>query len=95
MDFFAVIIVVSALVVIVIVWLIALKCNCYLTQIIGNILANVYNTEKVNVKHTPSHGEDIEMFALIDERNVINNSEGQQNSFRRTYALAAWAQCQK
>ena len=55
----------------------------------------MHGLEKVNVKQTPSNGEDIEMSALIEERNVVNNSEGQQNSSRQTDALAAWTQCQK
>ena len=52
----------SALVVIVIVivWLIARKRNCSLKQIIGKIQANRHDLESVNVKQTPSNGEDIE-----------------------------------
>ena len=92
-TFVAIIIVASALAVI--VWLMARKCNCYLTQIIGKRQANMHDLEGVNVKQTPSNGEDIEMSALIEQRNVVNSSEGQQNSFRRTDALAAWTQCQK
>ena len=94
-TFVAIIIVVSALAVIVIVWLMARKHNCYLTQIMGKRQANMHDLESVNVKQTPSNGEDIEMSALIEQRNVVNSSEGQQNSFRRTDALAAWTQCQK
>ena len=94
-TFVAIIIVVSALAVIVIVWLMVRKRNCYLTQIIGKRQANMHDLESVNVKQTPSNGEDIEMSALIEQRNVVNSSEGQQNSFRRTDALAAWTQCQK
>ena len=71
-----------------VVWLIARKCNCYLNQIIGKRQANVYDLEKESVKQTPSHGEDTEMSTLIEERNV-NNSEGQQNFFRRTDAVGA------
>ena len=94
-TFVAIIIVVSALAVIVIVWLMTRKRNCYLTQIIGKRQANMHDLKGVNVKQTPSNGEDIEMSALIEQRNVVNSSEGQQNSFRRTDALAAWTQCQK
>ena len=94
-TFVAIIIVVSALAVIVIVWLMVRKRNCYLTQIIGKRQANMHDLESVNVKQTPSNGEDIEMSALIEQRNVVNSSEGQQNSFRRTDALAARTQCQK
>ena len=54
----------------------------------------MHELESVNVKQTPSNGEDIEMSALIEQRNVVNSSEG-QNSSRRTDALAAWTQCQK
>ena len=46
----------------------------------------MHDLESVNVKQTS---------ALIEQRNVVNSSEGQQNSFRRTDALAAWTQCQK
>ena len=94
-TFVAIIIVASAIAVIVIVWLMARKRNCYLTQIIGKRPANMHDLESVNVKQTPSSGEDIEMSALIEQQNVVNSSEGQQNSFRRTDALAAWTQCQK
>ena len=93
-TFVAIIIVASALAVIVIVWLIARKRNCYLTQKIGKRQANMHDLESVNVKQMPSNGEDIEMSALIEQRNVVNSSEGQQNSFRRTDALAAWTQYQ-
>ena len=55
----------------------------------------MHELESVNVKHMHSSGEDIEMSALLEQRNVVNSSEGQQNSFRRTDALAAWTQCQK
>ena len=91
-TFVAIIIVAYALAVIVIVWLITRKRNCYLTQIIGKRQANMHDLESVNVKQTPSSGEDIEMSALIEQRNVVNSSEGQQNSSRRTDALAAWTQ---
>ena len=94
-TFVAIIIVASALAVIVIVWLIAWKLNCYLTQISGKSQANMHDLESVNVKQTPSNGKDIEMSALIEQRNVVNSSEGQPNSSRQTDALAAWTQCQK
>ena len=42
----------------------------------------MHDLESVNVKQTPSSGEDIEMFTLIEQRNVVNSSEGQQNFFR-------------
>ena len=83
------------LAVIVIVWLTARKCICYLTEIIGKRQANMHGLESVNVKQTPSSGEDIEMSALIEQRNVVHSSEGQKYSFRWTDALAAWTQCQK
>ena len=55
----------------------------------------MHNLESVNVKQTPSNGEDTEMSALTEQRNVVNSSEGQQNFFRRTGAIAAWTQCQQ
>lgn len=94
-TFGTLLIIVSALFIVVIVWLIAWKSNCQLTQIIGKRLANLHDLEKVNVKQTPSHGEDIEMSALMEDRSVSYTSEGQQSSFRRTDANAAWTQCQK
>ena len=87
--FVAIIIVASALAVIVIVWLIARKHNSYLTQIIGKRQTYMHDLEIVNVKQTPSSGEDIEMSALIEQQNVVISSAGQQNFFRRTDALAA------
>ena len=70
-TFVAIIIVASALAEIVIVWLFARKRNCYLTQIIGKREANMHDLDNVNVKQTPSNGEDIEMSALIEQRNVV------------------------
>ena len=87
-------VVVSALFILVIVWLIARKTNCHLTQIIGKRLANRYELKRVNVKQTPSNGEDVEMSALIEDRSVSNTSERQQKSFRQTdtstNATLAW-----
>ena len=94
-TFVAIIIFASALAVTVIVWLIAGKRICYLTQIIGKRQANINDLESAYVKQTPSSDEDIEMSALTEQRNVVNSSEGQQNSFRRTDALMAWTQCQE
>ena len=43
----------------------------------------MHDLESENVKQTPSNAEDIEMPALIEQRNVVNSLEGQKNSFRR------------
>ena len=83
-TFVTVSIIVSTLFILIIVWLIARKTNCTLTQIIGKRLANRYDLKRVNVKQTPSSGEDVEMSALIEDRSVSNTSEGQQKSFRQT-----------
>ena len=37
----------------------------------------MHDLESVNVKQMPSNGEDIEMSALIEQRNVVNSLEGQ------------------
>lgn len=89
-TFVAVIIAASVLIIIVIVWYIARKRKYNISQIIGKRLA--YDLEGVDVKQSPSHGEDIEMFALIENRNVSNDSEGRQNSSRWTDATLAWSQ---
>ena len=83
-TFVTVSIIVSTLFILIIVWLIARKAHCTLTQIIGKRLANRYDLKRVNVKQTPSSGEDVEMSALIEDRSVSNTSEGQQKSFRQT-----------
>ena len=83
-TFVTVTIIVSTLFILIIVWLISRKTNCTLTQIIGKSLANRYDLKRVNVKQTPSSGEDVEMSALIEDRSVSNTSEGQQKSFRQT-----------
>ena len=83
-TFVTVTIIVSTLFILIIVWLITRKTNCTLTQIIGKWLANRYDLKRVNVKQTPSSGEDVEMSALIEDRSVSNTSEGQQKSFRQT-----------
>ena len=49
-TFVAIIIVASALAVIVIVWLMTRKRNCYLTHMIGKRQANMHDLEDVNVK---------------------------------------------
>lgn len=84
------IIIVSVIIILIIVWLIVRKSKCYFGQIIGKQLANVHDLGRVDVKQSPPRGEDIEMSALIERRNVDNDSEGQQNTFRRTDATLAW-----
>ena len=42
-------------------------------------------------KHLPSNGEDVEMSAILKERNVSDELEGQLISFKRTVATLAWA----
>ena len=79
-------IVVSVLLILVIVWLIARKTNCHLTQIIGKRLANRYDLKRLNVKQTHCNGEDAEMYALTEDRSVSNTSEEQHKSFRQTDA---------
>ena len=44
------------------------------------------------MKHSSSSGEDIEMPAFLKERNVSDELEGQQTSFKQTVATLAWAQ---
>ena len=64
----------STLFILIIVWLIARKINCTLTQIIGKRLANRYDLKRVNVKQTPSSGEDVEMSALIELVEILRKS---------------------
>lgn len=74
-----------------IICLVTRKSTCNFSQIIGKRRANVYDLENVNVKCSPSHGvgEEIEMSAMIDKRNVNYSSEGQK-PFKRTDASLAW-----
>ena len=60
------------------------KCN-RLNSIIGKHLTNDHDFDRVNDKHSPSDGEDIEMSA------ILKYMEGRQTSFKRTDATLAWA----
>ena len=84
-TFVAIIIAVSALAVIVIVWLMTRKHNCYLTQIIGKRQANMHDLEGVNVKQTPSNGKDIEMSALPDS--LISSAEDAEDCVAKFTSL--------
>ena len=61
--------------------------NC----IIGKHWANNHDFERVNVKHSPSDDEDVEMFPILKEQNGVDDLEGQQTSFKRTDATLTWA----
>lgn len=87
-----VVLIASVFIINIIVWLVIVKCKSCLTQMIGKRLANEHDLERVNVKQTPTIGEDIEMSALIKEGSVHNTVEGQSNPFKRTDAKEAWAQ---
>ena len=67
-----------------------LKC-IQMNRIIGKRWANNYEYERVNVKHSPSDGEDVEMPAILKEKNGVNDLEGQSTSFKQTDATLAWA----
>ena len=83
----------SVLGIIIIAWLILCKFKCYqINQLIGKQWANSHDPERVNVKQSPSDGEAIEMSAFLKERNVSDELEGQQTSFKRTDATLAWAE---
>ena len=74
-----------------IVWLQRYKVKCF-NQIVGKRLTNDHDLEIVNVKRSSSYGEDeIEMSAILHDRTVSNRSEGQENPFRRTDAMLAFA----
>ena len=66
------------------------KCN-QMYRIIGRRWANNHYFERVNVKHSPSDGEDVEMSAILKEQNGVDDLEGQQTAFKRTDATLAWA----
>ena len=83
----------SVLGIIAIVWLISRKFKCYhINQLIGKQWANSEDLERVNVKQSPSDGEATEMSAFLKERNVSDELEGQQISFKWTDATLAWAE---
>ena len=96
-TFVTVSIIVSTLFILIIVWLIARKTNCTLTQIIGKRLANRYDLKRVNVKQTPSSGEDVEMAALIEDRSVSNTRKDNKNPSGRRVRIQApmlrWLGC--
>ena len=88
----AIISIASVLCIIIIVWFMLRKFKCsQMNRIIGKRWANNHDFERVNVKHSPSDGEDVEMSAILKERNGVDDLEGQQTSFKRTDATLAWA----
>ena len=88
----AIISIASVLCIIIIVWFILRKLKCVqMNRIIGKRWANNHDFERVNVKHSPSDGEDVEMSAILKEQNGVDDLEGQQTSFKRTDATLAWA----
>ena len=63
-----------------------------MNQIVGKRLTNDNDLEIVNVKRSSSFGEEeIEMSAILHDRTVSNRSEGQENPFRLTDAMLAFA----
>ena len=60
-----------------------------MNSIIGKRWANNHDFERVNVKHSPSEGEEVEMSVIMKKQNSVD--EGQQTSFKRTDATLAWA----
>ena len=88
----AIISIASVLCIIIIVWFMLRKFKCsQMNCIIGKRWANDHDFERVNVKHSPSDGEDVEMSAILKEQNGVDDLEGQQTSFKRTDATLAWA----
>ena len=88
----AIISIASVLCIIIIVWFMLRKFKCIqMNRIIGKRWANNHDFERVNVKHSPSDGEDVEMSAILKEQNGVDDLEGQQTSFKRTDATLAWA----
>ena len=88
----AIISIASVLCIIIIVWFMLRKFKCVqMNRIIGKCWANNHDFERVNVKHSPSDGEDVEMSAILKEQNGVDDLEGQQTSFKRTDATLAWA----
>ena len=88
----AIISIASVLCIIIIVWFMLRKFKCIqMNRIVGKSWANNHDFERVNVKHSPSDGEDVEMSAILKERNGVDDLEGQQTSFKRTDATLAWA----
>ena len=88
----AIISIASVLCIIIIVWFMLRKFKCIqMNRIIGKRWANNHNFERVNVKHSPSDREDVEMSAILKEQNGVEDLEGQQTSFKPTDATLAWA----
>ena len=88
----AIISIASVLCIIIIVWFMLRKFKCsQMNRIIGKRWANNHDFERVNVKHSPSNGEDVEMSSILKEQNGVDDLEGQQTSFKRTDATLAWA----
>ena len=88
----AIISIASVLCIIIIVWFMLRKFKCVqMNRIIGKRWADNHDFERVNVKLSPSDGEDVEMSAILKEQNGTDDLEGQQTSFKRTDATLAWA----
>ena len=88
----AIISIASVLCIIIIVWFMLRKFKCIqMNRIIGKRWADNHDFERVNVRHSPSDGEDVEMSAILKEQNGVDDLEGQQTSFKRTDATLAWA----
>ena len=87
----------STLFIHIIVWLIARKTNCTLTQIIGKRLANRYDLKRVNVKQTPPSGEMLKCLLLLKtEVSVILRKDNKNPSGRRVRIQApivCWLGC--
>ena len=82
----------SVLCIIIIVWFILHKFKCnQMNRIIGKRLANNHDFERVNAKHSPSDGEDVEIPAILKEQNGVDDLIGQQTSFKWKDASLAWA----
>ena len=62
-----------------------------INHIIGKRWANNHDFEKVNVKRSPSDGEDVEMPAILKEQDGVDDLEGQQTTFKRKDATLARA----
>lgn len=87
-----IIIAASLLVLVLASLLISRKFNCVkLRGILGKRKTAYHDSGKVSVD-SPSHEEGAEMSVFHRERNVIDESEGREQTFKRTDATLAWTQ---
>ena len=73
--------------IIIIGWVLKHRMQCKpIDRSVGKHLANVHDFEGVNEKQSPSTAE----MSVVKNRQTVNNSDEEQQMFKRTDASSAW-----